>query len=225
MLQSNSQSEIENKIVNREIARIQRIVEGQNLEIKKTLSRYNLLVERQREIVSRRRDKLLRDDSHVTFFQSNCPDQYNALSETVGREKTARICREFSLFFIDKTWSQYLDDIADIRESIHLVRLGRQDPLFAFNKRIIYLFENLQGAMASLMVKAFNAVRVEKSDLDMDDMSPKAPSSTWTYLINDDPFKNIPWLEINRMPAISPEGMAFLLIYTFLKRLFQRKAK
>lgn len=100
--------EIENRIISREMNRIQRIVEGQNLEIKKTLSKCCFLVEQQREIFVRQREKLLIDDEHVGFFQSNCSEQYNMLLKRLGKEKTAAFCRDFFLHFIDQTWSQYL---------------------------------------------------------------------------------------------------------------------
>lgn len=223
LLRSNPRKEIESSILNREIERIQRIVEGQNLEIKKTLSRYSRLVEWQREIFSRRRKKILQGDAHITFFQSNCPDRYDALLARFGREKTAAICRTLSLHVIDQIWSQYLDEIADIREGIHLVRLGQGDPLFEFNKRIIALFDKLKSAMASRNVEAFNALEIHKGDPDMESMGLKAPSSTWTYLVNDDPFKNMPGLEIAGVPAISMEAFVFILIYPLLKRLRKKK--
>ena len=37
---------------------------------------------------------------------------------------------------------------------------------------------------------ALDKVRVSGGELDLSGTGLKAPSSTWTYLINDDPFKN-----------------------------------
>lgn len=56
-------------------------------------------------------------------------------------EKTIDISRTLFLHFIDQTWSQYLEEMDDIREGIHLVRLGQENPLLAFNRRIIPLAE------------------------------------------------------------------------------------
>ncbi len=223
IIESKPRGDIENRIVNREIDRIQRIIEGQHLEIKKTLSRYNLLVEQQREIILKRRERILGDDSFLDFFESNCPDQYNLLLTRFRREKIVAIGRFLLLYFIDRTWSQYLDEMADIREGVHLLRLGRQDPLLEFNKRIIRLFERLQDVMESEVVVAFNAIDISSGDLDMENMGFKTPSSTWTYLVNDDPFKNMPGLGISTMPAVSMEAFLLLLIFPLLKRLRRRK--
>ena len=40
------------------------------------------------------------------------------------------------------------------------------------------------------MLAALDKVRVVGGELDLSGTGLKAPSSTWTYLINDDPFKN-----------------------------------
>ena len=59
-LPEKSDPPIESAVVRREVARAQRIIEGQNLEIRRTLARYAAVVEEQhRQIVERRRAILL----------------------------------------------------------------------------------------------------------------------------------------------------------------------
>lgn len=227
MLYDNQQGEIENRIIKKEIERIQRIVEGQHLEIKKTLYRYSFLIEQQREIIFMNRDDILLCDSLTDFFQTHCPAQYNQLLANFGRNKLIEICRFISLYFIDKTWSQYLDEIADIREGIHLTRLGQQNPLIEFHKLVIEIFENLQADMKSKMIQKFNSIDMNDKNIDMDSMGLKAPSSTWTYLVNDDPFENISAINFAANIGLSAGVLLtwpLMLIFPLIKR-FKRKSK
>lgn len=187
----NHDDEIENNFIKKEAERIQRIVEGQNLEIKETLFKYSFLIEKQRRMIFENRKKTLSGDSPTHFYQTNCPVQYDQLQKRIGSRRLTEICRFISLHYIDKAWSQYLDEIAEIRESIHLTKLGYQDPLFEFFKIAIEMFDNLQTDIESGMINKFNELNSSGSNIDMDSLGLKAPSSTWTYLINDDPFENM----------------------------------
>jgi preprotein translocase subunit SecA len=224
MLQEDQHGEIENRIIKREIERIQRIVEGQNLEIKKTLYKYSILIEQQREITFLNRDDILLSDFLTKFYPSHCPVQFNQLLADIGRDKLLEICRFISLYFIDKTWSQYLDEIANIREGIHLRRLGHQDPLFEFHKLVIEIFDNLRIDMESSMIQKFNSIDSNKN-IDISSMGLKAPSSTWTYLINDDPFENMSAINFAASIGLSvgvlltwPLMLIFPLLKWFRKR-------
>ena len=58
-LPEKSDAPIESPVVRREVARAQRIIEGQNFEIRRTLARYAAVVEEQhRQLVERRRAML-----------------------------------------------------------------------------------------------------------------------------------------------------------------------
>ncbi len=178
-----------NPLVTKEINRIQRIIEGQNLEIKKTVCQYSALVEQQRKMIFQQRNDILMGTSVLDFYQSNSPDQFQSLMAKIGGESLYKICQHISLFHLDKFWSGYLAEIADIREGIHLTRLGGQEPLIEFQKRSIELFENLQDEIEGEMIESFNAIN--DSRVNLDSLGLKAPSATWTYLVDDNPFKDI----------------------------------
>jgi hypothetical protein len=40
------------------------------------------------------------------------------------------------------------------------------------------------------VLEALTRIRILDGRLDLDDVLVKGPSSTWTYLVNDDPFRN-----------------------------------
>jgi len=181
-------SEIKNPLVNKEVNRIQRIIEGQNLEIKKTVCKYSALVEQQRKMIFKRRKDILIGNSNLDSYQFNSPDHFQNLMEKIGEEPLLKICAHISLFCLDQFWSSYLAEIADIRESIHLTRLGGQEPVFEFQKRSIEIFDKSRNEMELDMIKSFNNINNDNADLDS--LGFKAPSATWTYLVNDNPFEH-----------------------------------
>jgi preprotein translocase subunit SecA len=134
-----------------EIAHRQRVADGQNFDIRLTLARYAGVVEHQYEQISDRRRAILMGDAPPA-------------------ERTIALLR------IDRAWRDHLAYCADVREGIHLSRLGGADPLAKFTTEAIRAFAQMEKAID------------EPVDLDADNL--KAPSSTWTYLINDDPFKH-----------------------------------
>jgi preprotein translocase subunit SecA len=140
------------RIVRREIARAQRIADGQNFEIRRTLSRYAGVLEHQYAQVTERRRALLS-----------------------GEEGPDDAERALTLASIDRAWCDHLAYAADLREGIHLARLGGADPLAKFTTEVFKAFSRFDEAVQANLDSGAGL---------------KAPSSTWTYLINDDPFRN-----------------------------------
>ena len=68
-------SPINDPIVSREIARAQRIVEGQNFEIRRTLWKYSAMVDDQRAVVYRWRQELLQGESDPGVWVARAPER------------------------------------------------------------------------------------------------------------------------------------------------------
>jgi preprotein translocase subunit SecA len=217
-------SEIKNPLVSKEINRIQRIIEGQNLEIKKTVCKYSALIEQQRKMIFEERKDILNGNSALDFYQSKSPAQFRNLMAKTGKEQLLKICNHISLFYFDQFWSSYLAEIADIREGIHLTRLGGQEPVFEFQKRSIEIFDKLRGEMEIDMIKSFNTI--DNNNADLDSLGLKAPSATWTYLVNDNPFENM--LEVQLIGNVGLNigaGLYWPLmgLYLLFKRLVKKR--
>ena len=82
---------IENKIITREINRIQRIIEGQNFEIKKTLYNYSSQLEQQRKIIHDKRNNALFQNSFAAYCQSESTLKFNSLTKLIEKEKLKEI--------------------------------------------------------------------------------------------------------------------------------------
>lgn len=221
--------EIDHPMIRNEINRIQRIIEGQNLDIKKTLYQYSWLIEKQRRIIYERRADCLSNRSIPEFFKLKSPDRYNLYKSLSGDEKIIGICKMILLYTTDKYWSHYLAEIADIREGIHLVRFGGKEPYLEFQKVAVSIFDELLNELDDELIQTFNAIQTDSAEIDLEKQGIKAPSATWTYLINDNPFENLLGLQLIGNIGISV-GAALLMtpliaLFTLLQKLSRKQKK
>ncbi len=180
---------IRHPVIRREIARAQRIVEGQNQEIRRTLSRYSEIVEQQRRRLMDRRQALL-DGSAAPDVWRGVPGRHRALVEACGVEAVRRAEVAVTLHHLDRAWAEHLARCADLREGIHLVQLGQQDPLRRFTDEAVDLYERMEVEMDDAVRGALDTVRVVGGRVDLGEVGIKGPASTWTYVVSDNPFRD-----------------------------------
>ena len=181
---------IEDPVVRDEIARAQRIIEGQNFEIRKTLSGYSSVIEEQHRVLIERRQAVLHGDEVPGVWKNAAPERYAALVASSGENEVERAERAVTLFHIDRVWREHLAYCADLREGIHLVSLGGMDPLSRFTSDVMAAFRRVEEIIDKAVLETFPLVTVGAGGLDLGAAGIKGPSSTWTYLVNDDPFRN-----------------------------------
>jgi len=159
-----SSEPIDHPVIRREIDRAQRIVEGENLEVRRTLTRYAEMMEQQRAPLQDWRSEVLAQPAAV---DSDLQDIERLL--TLGQ--------------IDRGWREHLAYAADLREGIHLLSVMRLDPLAEFQKKIIDAWDDRRVTIdRRIAADAKDSCRNADGLLD--------PMSTWTYLVNDEPFRN-----------------------------------
>jgi len=179
---------IQHPVVRREIARAQRIIEGQNFEIRRTLARYAATLDEQYELVMERRAALVAG-GEVPDVWARAPDARDQLVAAVGEAATDDAERAVTRAHLDRLWREHLAAGADLREGIHLVRLGGQDPLGRFTTELKAGFARLSEALDEAVLSSLDGVRAAGGRLEIEGVDLKGPSSTWTYLVNDDPFR------------------------------------
>ena len=180
---------IDHPVVLNEVARAQRIIEGQNFEIRRTLWRYASAVETQRRDLMDWRRSILEGRQAPAVWQRS-RDARAALVAATDEASVCRAERLVTLFHIDRVWCDHLSLIADVREGIHLVALGGHDPLSKFTGEISVAFHQLEEKIEASVLSALDQIQVGASGIDLSAVNIKGPSSTWTYLVNDDPFRN-----------------------------------
>jgi preprotein translocase subunit SecA len=179
---------LESPAVRREIERVQRIVDGQNFEIRRTLWRYASAIEDQRRAVHERRTALLLGAEQPDVWREDA--RYLPLAAAVGEGALREAERQVTLFHLDRAWREHLALVADLREGIHLVRLGGEDPLTRFKVAAGEAFRGMEDGVDAAVRGALDSMEVTAEGLGLAALAVKGPSSTWTYLVNDDPFRD-----------------------------------
>ena len=141
------------------MACVQRIIEGQNLEIRRTLWKYDGLIEQHRSTIQERRRA-------ATF-----------------NEEMSDAERRVTLIKIDDLWSDYLAAIGELKSGIHWESWTGKDPLHTFLTRATAIFEELQQRLDEEIREALESLGGPQEVEDSFDRS-----ATWTYLVNDQPF-------------------------------------
>jgi preprotein translocase subunit SecA len=188
-LAKGSDAPVENPIVHREVARAQRIADGQNLEIRRTLARYAAIVEEQHRRLMEWRSAILTGDEPPGIWE-RAPGRRAALAAAAGEPAVVDAERAATLRCIDRAWRDHLALCADLREGIHLVRLGGEDPLTRFASEAIRAFSGIEGAIEEAVLGVLDSARAAGGRIDLTASGITAPSATWTYLVNDDPFRD-----------------------------------
>jgi preprotein translocase subunit SecA len=138
---------------------IQRVAEGQNLDIRKFLHKYERMLEGQRFCIQERRQNVL-DGTTV------CSSDLERL---------------VSLTTIDDLWAEYLATNKEIRDGIQWASLAFLNPFNEYLRAVHNAFGELQSLIDSEIPKRIK--EAETSGID-----PTDRGATWTYLTTDQPF-------------------------------------
>jgi preprotein translocase subunit SecA len=171
------------------VGHAQRVAEGVLLEIHRNTWRYNKLIEDQRRIVLAQRDQVLDTEEALRALAERCPERYAELSAGLDHDVLAEAARQIVLYHLDRGWADYLAEMAHIREGIHLRSLGRGlNPLDQFHAEAVRRFGPMMEEIAARSAETFAAAAITADGADLAASGLKRPTSTWTYLVQDDPF-------------------------------------
>ena len=168
----------------------QRVAEGRLLAVHATTWRYNQLIAQPRALIVDRRNTLLRTATAREELAQLAPDRYEELSVDLSEERLETICRLIMLYHLDRGWADHLAYLADIRESIHLRALGRQNPLDEFHRLAVDAFASLAADAIEAAQQTFETANVLEEEPGLDLSKLARPTSTWTYMVNDNPLSD-----------------------------------
>ena len=158
-----------NNIFNKKLHQIQRIVQGQNSDLRRELCRYSSIMNDQRQYMYDIRMKLLNFEiSDLEKFKSN-----------------------LRLYHMDQLFSDYLSKVANFKEGIHLTVVAGKHPLTVFHMRLAEEFMLLQQEIEEAIKEDYR--KLEASEITVEELEErnKPPVSTWTYFVSDDSFEDI----------------------------------
>ncbi len=179
----------------------QRIAEGRLLDVHANTWRYNQLVAQQRAILVERRNTLLRTATARDELAERSPERYEELLAKLDEERLETISRKIMLYHLDRGWADHQAYLSDIRESIHLRALGRQNPLDEFHRLAVDAFASLAADAIEAAQQTFETANVAEDEQGLDLSKLARPTSTWTYMIHDNPLAE------DSMSALSLPGV------------------
>ena len=179
----------------------QRVAEGRLLDMHANTWRYNQLVAQQRAILVERREKLLRTTTALDELAERSPERHAELVDEIGADRLEKISRQIMLYHLDRGWADHQAYLSDIRESIHLRALGRQSPLDEFHRLAVDAFASLAADAIEAAQQTFETANLLEDEQGLDLSKLARPTSTWTYMIHDDPMAN------DSMSALSLPGV------------------
>lgn len=153
---------IEEPMLHRKIAHIQRVIMGQNFDIRKELNRYSDMVEEQRRMLYKERLGILKGEIPMTP------------SEQIVR-----------LYYIDKFWGEHLAYISYVREAIHLTGLVHRNPIDEFHAQIIEAYKQMPNKIKRESVSMLIKLGGSNDSALWEKFGLKSPTSTRTYMVND----------------------------------------
>jgi len=220
--------DVDDPAIRRDIIHAQKVIEGQNLDVRKTLWSYSILIETQRKIVQQERENVLfaRD---LTGESERLPPTLQARGiSRFGSEEWGKIMRQVRLFHLDRCWADHLAFLADVRESIHIVSLGGKEPLPEFHRAAADAFAKMEKRSRRAVVKTLRALIKKQGPIDLEAEGLKGPTSTWTYLVNEEQFGWGVELLKGKNLGFAVGAAAFwgpLFIFTLLFRRLRRRKK
>ena len=115
---------------------IQRLVEGQNLDIRKFLTKYESVIEGQRQLMQVRRQEIL---------TSELPE----------------LERVVSLTTIDDLWSDHLGAVSELRAGVQWYSYGGRDPLHEYLTRVDTMYRELEAVLDDEIARRLEEARTK----------------------------------------------------------------
>jgi preprotein translocase subunit SecA len=139
---------------------LQRLVEGQNLDLRIFLQKYEMPIEGQRNRIQTHRQSVL--DGTVA-----CKSELERL---------------ITLRTIDDLWADYLADVAEFRSGLHWLSLATWDPHREYLKQIDSWFIQLEAEIPAEIQRRLADAEAGGNQ------NPRERGAVWTYVTTDQPF-------------------------------------
>ncbi|HEY2291719.1 MAG TPA: hypothetical protein VGM86_13550 [Thermoanaerobaculia bacterium] len=181
---------IDHPVVRREVARVQRIAEGQHGDIRRRLLGFWQQLEHQRAEIQGWRQEVLEGREETSLLAERSPRRWSQLSEAYGADLLREIERRITLVTLDRCWSDHLAEMQAVRDEVHLVQLGGRDPFVEYCRTANAALAALLARIDDTIVETFERIEITAGGVDWEREGLRGPSSTWTYLVNDNVFGN-----------------------------------
>ncbi len=167
------------KVLIREVERIQRISQGKRLDQRKRVMEFNMINEQHRKGTFEARMKLLTGENECHIWQDNFIEEYNDAVRRYGEAEVDLLQREAALAVTNEHWSEYLDFSSSLREGIHLRAIGGKDPAEEYNIEC----EEFYNSIGLMAIDSMGAILSDILEKGIEGVKLPKPKRTWTYLL------------------------------------------
>ena len=182
---------LDDKILAREVARIQRISEGDTLDERKRLLKFTMIGEKHREQIFSSRKRFLLGDS-PKMWQEDCPEMYDEAVAKYGADKVAGLERSTVIAKINDFWCEYLEYTAALREGVHLSVIGGKNPADEYNISAENYYSEMEDRLRDAMAESLERLL----ETGADNYRVSTPANICTYLLEDSGD------ELNKQPLL-----------------------
>lgn len=114
-------------------------------------------------------DRLFDSDASKfgTTLKTEALELYEGREAAFTKEIMRKVERDIYLQVLDNLWMQHLENMDHLREGIHWMSVGQQDPLVEYRRRGQLLFDDMQASLRhDVLVHLFHAQPISQEDLD-----------------------------------------------------------
>lgn len=161
---------IKHPLISRSIEQAQRKVEGHNFDIRKHLVEYDDIMNKHREVVYKKRKKILELDPKKndwlhneieSILEEKELENYSQKVEKIGIENARQLEKMIYLRTIDTLWIEHLNTMTELRESVGLRGYGQRDPLLEYKQEAYILFQELIKTIENRVLDILIKLKIE----------------------------------------------------------------
>jgi len=162
---------IENGFISKSIESAQSKIEGAHFDSRKRTLEYDDVLNKHREVIYKKRVEIIQGAEQgllkqeilekIENFGFNKND-YEKKETELGLENIRQIEKVFALRILDMLWTEHLENMDSLRDSVNLRAYGQRDPLIEYKKEARILFDalllNFENLLVNNIMKAGPAI-------------------------------------------------------------------
>ena len=176
-----TEEEITDKLVAKEILRIQRISQGDALDDRERIMKFTAIEDMHRELMFNARQRCISGENPPRLWQEHFPEEYEKAVKLFGAEAVEKTERKYAAAMINQQWSEYLEYTSSLKNGIHLTAMGGKKPSEEYNIACGEYYEGLEEQLIGLMGEGISEL-LKKSP---EGLKIPAPKRIFTYLLED----------------------------------------
>ncbi|MFA9398235.1 MAG: accessory Sec system translocase SecA2 [Clostridiaceae bacterium] len=187
-LPKNQNEPLSNPIFIKKLYQVQRIIQGQNSDIRRDLYDYSTILDGQRQYIYNNRMKIFNGSFTDEILESKFPKLYENMKSKYSNYELSEFIKNIRLYHMNQCWSDYLIKVANFQEGLSLNITAGKNPLREFHMKLIEEFKFLLEEINEAIENDYS--KFETFEITLDDINERytPPASTWTYLVNDNSF-------------------------------------